>query len=88
LFWKHLEKSSEISYTPLHIDNRSKHFDLAGVSPVSRSKAQMSRNKHGPIPDDFHENDAGPAPKEKAPLDQELLDHIAALKSKKQPDES
>ena len=40
----------------------------------------MSRNKHGPIPDDYHENDAGPAPKEKAPLDQELLDHIAALK--------
>ena len=44
----------------------------------------MSRNTQGEIPDDHHENDAGPKPKEKAPLlDQELNDHIAALKKKR-----
>jgi hypothetical protein len=43
-------------------------------------KARMSRNKHGPIPDDHFENDAGPPPKNPPPLSQALLDHIAVLK--------
>jgi len=39
------------------------------------------RNKLGFIPEDFFENDYGPAPKEKAPLlDQALLDHIEAVR--------
>ena len=40
------------------------------------------RNKHGFIPEAFFENEpAGPPPKEKAPLlDQELLDHIEAVR--------
>jgi hypothetical protein len=35
---------------------------------------------NGPIPDDYHENDAGPARANLPPLSQEVLDHVAALK--------
>lgn len=42
------------------------------------------KNKQGPIPDDHFENEPGPPPKEKAPLSQALLDHIAALKKQRE----
>jgi hypothetical protein len=43
------------------------------------------RNLLGPIPDDHFENEPGPPPKEKAPLSQTLLDHIAAVKKQIEP---